>query len=135
MHGSNIPQVKARATSGAGRQERVCWEGEEEPLSLLPAGAVPGQCRQPVSHWQGSSAWRVSAGPLYPGALACPGLSSRFPVTHSAPHPVALSAEDLTDKSGLELPQSERTGVLRGNMRLGRWQWPQTFHTRKSRPA
>lgn len=45
---------------------------------------------------------------FYPRALACPRLTSRFPAMHPAPHPVALSAEDLTDRSGLDLPCPHR---------------------------
>ena len=106
--GSDGPQAKAGATAGARRQERVCQEGEDEPLGLLPAGAVPGQ------GWAGGvlPAGQLSAAGLCKststhGCSRTPGSAPDFPsriLAFIMLLSVALGAEDLTDKSGLDLP-------------------------------
>lgn len=75
--------------------------------SLL--GQWQGRVVQAVSHWQGSSAQQLSAGPLPPTGAWHTWLSSQFP-SHGLPIIillfVTLGAEDLRDKSGLDLPCS-----------------------------
>lgn len=78
MHGSNSPQTKPRTAMGAWRPERVCQEGKDEPLGLLPPGAAP---------WRGQAGNVLLVGRLGTAGLCGststrehPRLSSWFPI-------------------------------------------------------
>lgn len=108
VRGSDGPQAKAGAAAGVRRQERVCQEGEDEPLGLLPAGPGPGQGRAggvpPAGRLGAAGLCRSTS---THGRSHAPGSAPDFPsrvLPFVMPLSVALGAEDLTDKSGLDLP-------------------------------
>lgn len=86
---------------GACRQERVCREGKDESLGLLPAGATP---------WQGQAGDVPLAGQLGTAGLcrSTPPMSTpssaRGFLSHVLPFIMLLSvAVGAEDKSGLDL--------------------------------
>lgn len=136
MSGSNSPQAKPRTAMGAWRPERVCQEGK----ASSPLGQRHGRARQAMSCWWDGLAQQVSAGP--PPLLSTPGSAHGFP-SHVLPLVMLLSvAVGADDKSGLDLfcPHWDQRGLVQCRgcdiwQRCNAWQWPQSLHIRKPKPA
>lgn len=132
------PQERGGRSGSAGR-------ARTSPLASSPLGQGQGRAGQAVPAGGAARRSRSLQVHLHPWALARPRLSSRFPVARPAlRHALVCSAgcrrpdRQIWAGPAPSLQGSERAGVPQRGVRFGRrggWQWPQSSHIRKPRPA